>query len=145
MISLRNTKITMEQFALQMPPPRLPHASRPLFRPRRTPGVDYEQAVREWEAELARRLALAGHVPKALSRVKKQVNKHRFVLSHEEYHKPVDDCSVCFDSLSRSCCVTTSCKHSFCKSCLKKWKKDTCPMCRQTVTSTTTWVLTKKR
>lgn len=144
MISLQNTEITIEQFPLQMQAPRLTHPSRPLFRPKRTPGVDYEQAVREWEAELARRLVLAGHVPKvpkALNRDK----KHRLTLSHEEYNKPVDNCSVCLDSLSRSCCVTTNCMHSYCKSCLKKWEKNTCPMCRQTVTSTTTWVLTKKK
>ena len=36
-----------------------------------------------------------------------------------------DQCPICFKKAN----YTTSCNHSFCKTCLYHWK-DTCPLCR---------------
>jgi hypothetical protein len=56
-------------------------------------------------------------------------------MTREEFDKPMEqDCPVCLEELKRADCVTTSCKHSFCATCYKKYpKKRSCPCCRQTV------------
>ncbi len=40
-------------------------------------------------------------------------------------------CPICF---KRATNYTTECKHLFCIGCLRKWKKTTCPICRQAIT-----------
>ena len=47
------------------------------------------------------------------------------------------DCPLCLEELKRVDCVTTSCNHSYCASCYGKYKKLSCPCCRQTVVSLT--------
>jgi len=56
-------------------------------------------------------------------------------MPRSEFDKPMEqDCPVCLEELKRADCVTTSCKHSFCATCYKKYpKKRSCPCCRQTV------------
>lgn len=45
-----------------------------------------------------------------------------------------DECSICFDCLpTDKNFLITECGHKFHHSCFKKWEKDTCPMCRQSV------------
>lgn len=45
-----------------------------------------------------------------------------------------DECSICFDCLpTDKNFLITECGHKFHYSCFKKWEKDTCPMCRQSV------------
>lgn len=41
------------------------------------------------------------------------------------------NCSICFDSFYRGANMTiTPCMHVFHTSCLRRWNKHTCPMCR---------------
>lgn len=45
-----------------------------------------------------------------------------------------DECSICFDCLpTDKNFLITECGHKFHYSCFKKWEKETCPMCRQSV------------
>ena len=42
-----------------------------------------------------------------------------------------DTCSICLNPVRKTRSVTElKCEHMFHKECLKKWDKDTCPMCR---------------
>ncbi len=41
------------------------------------------------------------------------------------------ECPICYTNRTN---YTTECNHHFCRSCLKKWDKDSCPMCRRTIT-----------
>lgn len=46
-----------------------------------------------------------------------------------------EECSICFECLpTDKNFLITECYHKFHYSCFKKWEKDTCPMCRQSVT-----------
>lgn len=61
-------------------------------------------------------------------------------MTRTEFDKSMEqDCPVCLEELKRSDCVTTSCKHSFCATCYKKYTKRSCPCCRQYVESLTTY------
>lgn len=44
-----------------------------------------------------------------------------------------DDCPICLDKIQNK--VTTSCNHSFCKRCLRRWTthENTCPTCREKI------------
>ena len=39
------------------------------------------------------------------------------------------NCSICLEDL-KSNLITTPCNHQFHRLCLKKWKKNSCPLCR---------------
>jgi hypothetical protein len=56
-------------------------------------------------------------------------------MTRAEFDKSMEqDCPVCLEELKRADCVTTSCKHSFCAKCYKKYPKQrSCPCCRQRV------------
>ena len=43
-------------------------------------------------------------------------------------------CSICLNKLNNS--IELNCKHTFCRSCIKKWyeKSKSCPMCRDIIT-----------
>lgn len=55
------------------------------------------------------------------------------------------DCPLCLEELKRVDCVTTNCKHSYCASCYKKYKKSSCPCCRQLVVSLTSYTSYTKK
>ena len=59
-------------------------------------------------------------------------------MSMKQLEESMDqDCPLGLEELKRVDCVTTSCKHSYCASCYGKYKKLSCPCCRQTVVSLT--------
>ena len=41
-------------------------------------------------------------------------------------------CSICLEDLDKNL-IITPCKHEFHLNCLKKWKKNSCPLCRQKI------------
>lgn len=46
------------------------------------------------------------------------------------------ECPICFNNISNQELCTTSCNHSYCYDCLKKWldkNKKTCPNCRKEI------------
>jgi len=51
----------------------------------------------------------------------------------EELQTCAGECSICLENMTRSNCVTTNCMHSYCGTCYNKYKKPTCPLCRQPV------------
>lgn len=48
---------------------------------------------------------------------------------HQPKKKKYEECSICYHDMQRK--VDLECGHSFCLSCLQKWRKPTCPICRQ--------------
>jgi hypothetical protein len=57
----------------------------------------------------------------------------------ELYERMPDDCCFCMEELSRAEAVTTNCGHSFCGGCFTRYRKRTCPCCRQHVNRLTTY------
>lgn len=60
------------------------------------------------------------------------------ILLNEEENEA--ECPICLENYSnKENIVTTNCNHSFCKSCLEKWKtkntNSTCPICRRFLTN----------
>jgi hypothetical protein len=51
----------------------------------------------------------------------------------EELQTSAGECSICLEDMTRANCVTTNCMHSYCGPCYNKYKKLTCPLCRQRV------------
>ena len=41
-----------------------------------------------------------------------------------------EECPICQEYLCENDSITTICNHTFCRSCLEKWNKNSCPMCR---------------
>lgn len=39
------------------------------------------------------------------------------------------DCPICFEKKKNI--ISGYCNHEFCKECIKRWNKPTCPLCRQ--------------
>jgi hypothetical protein len=57
-----------------------------------------------------------------------------YCFQHAKFNEE-EDCPICFESLkgvTKTSVTSTTCKHSFHKSCLNKWldKHDSCPCCR---------------
>ena len=50
-----------------------------------------------------------------------------------------DDCVICLATHKMTDACTISCGHQFGITCLLKWKKDTCPLCRTKITETTVY------
>lgn len=151
----------------------------PLMRPKRVPGEDYEQAMRDYHDEFERRLALVPLAPPLpfqdaetedddtdededdyLSDVDTDEDDYEdddhpnhfeenpmkpvnYVLKSvpvvELYERMPDDCCFCMEELSRAEAVTTNCGHSFCGGCFARYRKRTCPCCRQHVNRLTTY------
>ena len=42
-----------------------------------------------------------------------------------------NDCRICYELLSENNKITTRCNHTFHQSCLDRWNKTCCPICRQ--------------
>lgn len=61
------------------------------------------------------------------------------VTAAELQEKMPDDCCFCLEELTRAQAVTTNCKHAFCESCFNRYRKHTCPCCRQQVTMVTAY------
>ena len=51
--------------------------------------------------------------------------------------KELEDCVICFETLTIEKTINLPCKHSFHLDCIKKWVKEsaTCPMCRKKISS----------
>ncbi len=49
------------------------------------------------------------------------------------FHRPDENCSICYCEITRNKSKVTICKHEFHTSCLRKWLRDhdTCPICRE--------------
>ena len=118
---------------------------RPLPKPTRVEGEDYEAALRTWQTEFDRRLFLVTGVrpedrpdPPRRSRPSRRLRPVVQKMSRAEWATPMDDmCSICLEGLERATCVTTGCGHTFCGGCLKAWyeggRRGTCPCCRTKV------------
>lgn len=58
-----------------------------------------------------------------------------------------DECSVCQETYTKNMCVTLNCKHDLCTTCYNRWlaaqfpeeHRVTCPMCRETVKTVTSY------
>lgn len=51
-------------------------------------------------------------------------------------HLPIEDCSVCYDSITARTCVSLTCGHRYHSKCLRKWittNHYTCPYCREQI------------
>lgn len=44
------------------------------------------------------------------------------------------ECSICYKEVNDKDYAITSCNHVFCIECMKTYKKNSCPMCRQVIT-----------
>ena len=53
---------------------------------------------------------------------------HKNGLCRIHFKKTYDECSICYDNMYVK--EKLFCGHSFCRNCIYKWKKTTCPMCR---------------
>lgn len=61
-------------------------------------------------------------------------------VSCEAWLTPMDqECPMCLEGLTYAVCVTTSCRHAFCKTCYEQYRKMSCPCCRQWVESLTSY------
>ena len=57
-------------------------------------------------------------------------------------------CSICLSEMNKNKMISLeTCKHNFCKNCIKEWNKcsNTCPMCRQNITYNFKIKLKKKK
>jgi len=60
-----------------------------------------------------------------------------------KFHAPKEpvgslcDCPICYEKITSSNMIKTSCKHEFHRSCLERWtsKNSSCPLCRAPVES----------
>ena len=50
-----------------------------------------------------------------------------------------EECPICQEYLCENDSITTICNHTFCRSCLEKWNKNSCPMCRNKYLVTYAW------
>jgi hypothetical protein len=50
--------------------------------------------------------------------------------NYTSFHK-MNECPVCLEILWGQCIVETPCHHRFCLSCVLKWTKAECPLCRR--------------
>lgn len=65
--------------------------------------------------------------------------------SLEELNELVsNECCMCLETPKKMDSVTTNCNHTYCADCYTRYKKRTCPMCRQYVYSLTTYVFVEK-
>ena len=57
----------------------------------------------------------------------------------ETQTEPINQCTVCYKSLTIENCVSTMCNHFFCKKCFYRWIEinATCPSCRAPINSKT--------
>ena len=94
-------------------------------------------------SEVVTRLeSLFGSKDHATGYCKRKVQK----MSMKKLQESMDqDCPLCLEELKRVDCVTTSCNHSYCESCYKKYTKSSCPCCRQTVVSLTSYTSYAKK
>lgn len=51
-----------------------------------------------------------------------------------------DDCVICLQMHKMTEACVINCGHQFGRSCLAKWQKDTCPLCRTNITKTTVFI-----
>jgi len=66
------------------------------------------------------------------------------VLSKEEAEAVMDDdCVICLATHKMTDACTINCGHQFGRLCLANWNKDTCPLCRTTVTEITEFIVTE--
>ena len=61
-------------------------------------------------------------------------------------NKDENICSICYEILNNkeNNLITTRCNHTFHKSCLDKWNRSTCPMCRHKYLDTYAWYSKKQ-
>ena len=64
-------------------------------------------------------------------------------LSKEEAETCVmdDDCVICMSNHKMTDACTINCGHQFGRTCLARWKKDTCPLCRTVVKEITEYAV----
>ena len=55
-----------------------------------------------------------------------------------------NECPLCYELLSENNSITTRCNHTFHKSCLNKWNKSSCPMCRHKYLDEYAWYSQKQ-
>ncbi len=76
---------------------------------------------------------------------KKIINFDTLVKKIVKYKKVVD-CSICLTNQSD---IITDCKHQYCKDCLDTWlnkkNKDSCPCCRNNISSTNLFKMKKNK
>jgi hypothetical protein len=44
-----------------------------------------------------------------------------------------DCCSICLENMTEDEITTTECSHKFHTTCLQRWNKNSCPICRRTL------------
>jgi hypothetical protein len=74
------------------------------------------------------------------------INPHiiKKVLSKEKEEAIMDDdCVICLATHKMVDACTINCGHHFGRLCLANWNKDTCPLCRTTVTEITVFIVTE--
>jgi hypothetical protein len=75
------------------------------------------------------------------------INPHiiKKVLSKEKEEEAImdDDCVICLAMHKMTDACTINCGHQFGRLCLANWNKDTCPLCRTTVTEITVFIVTE--
>ena len=62
----------------------------------------------------------------------------KFHLPHTK-SETIGDCPICYEKMTSSNMIKTSCKHEFHRSCLERWMEEnpSCPMCRTDIRPTT--------
>lgn len=55
--------------------------------------------------------------------------KENYCYLHRPKKDNYDECIICFHDMQ--CKIDLDCGHSFCISCLQKWRQPSCPICRQ--------------
>lgn len=66
------------------------------------------------------------------------------VLSKEKEEAIMDDdCVICLSTHNMTDACKINCGHQFGRLCLSNWKKNTCPLCRTTVTEITEFIVTE--
>ena len=48
----------------------------------------------------------------------------------------MNECSICLEYITEENFVILNCKHIFHEECIRVWTKGTCPMCRETYSTT---------
>lgn len=79
-------------------------------------------------------LTLCRYIIQALEK-ENNTKKTYIYLSKEECEKKIEEpCAVCLETPMLYQTVTTKCNHTFCETCIQKWKtcskNQNCPMCR---------------
>jgi hypothetical protein len=87
-----------------------------------------EQQMQAYYAAVERRDAKVYPYPLTIT---KQLSAEESVMD--------DDCVICLSTHKMTDACTISCGHQFGITCLAKWKKDTCPLCRTKITETTVY------